>query len=395
MRGLRRFFKLFEPVNKIGFTNKVNVFLNILENKTRRNKLLAHPIILDIVPTKLCNLDCVFCIQSSTIGATELSLDNFKIIAKKLFPYALVVNFCSDGEPFLNKNFMEFLSICKNYKVPVSITSNGTLLSEAICTSLVKNNYATKFNFSFDGIKKQTVESIRRGINYQKVIDNMCLMVDLKKRYKQKYPLLMIRYTAMRKNIEELPELIQYASSLGINGIVVTYLNVANEIDRKESLFYHPALAKSIFEEADRLAKELKIQLKLPPLIGAQNKIKACDMPWQFIKIGPDGSVRFCYKAWDNPVGNILEEGDFYSLWNSKHYQLIRKTVNTTKPYFKYCSVCCVRNGPGEESSHIQYQREDLYEFDKAYENLYNIKIPARLHSKPKNERGIISQKDK
>jgi len=387
MKSFNKILSYLYASRNIVFSSQFNLGLNIAEARLGRNKLLSHPVILDIVPTKVCNLNCIFCVQYDSGDARYLSLDDFQKIAEKLFPYAFFVNFCSGGEPFLNKNFMEFLSICKRYKILINIVSNGTLLSEPICRELIENGRIRRFSFSFDGIKRETVESIRRGINYQKVIDNMCLMAGLKSKNKQRSPLLEIRYAAMRRNIEELPELLKYASRIGINQVNVNYLNVSNDIDKKESLFYHKELTGKIFGESAVRAKELGIRLILPPLAEAPSRIKKCDMPWKFIKIDPDGSVRFCYKACDNPIGNIFDSNDFLSLWNNKHYRLIRKTVNSDKPYFKFCSVCSVRRGFKEEDSHIQYQREDLYEFDKAYEKLYNITTPSRLRSKPINER--------
>lgn len=366
--------KKLKLVSRIGFSNKINFIVNILENKLQKHKLSARPIILDIVPTKACNLDCIFCIKYGSHDVQELSLENFKTIAEKLFPYAFFVDFCSGGEPFLNKNFMEFLAICRKYKVLVSIVSNGTFLSEAICRKIINNDCIAKFSFSFDGIKKQTVETIRRGLNYQRVIDNMRLMADLKKNDKSKHLLLRIRCTVMRRNIEELPDLIKYASEIGIDEVEVNYLNVANEIDRNESLFYWAALTKSIFKEAEKTARERKISLKLP-VSKVQRALDVCDKPWQFIMIDPDGSVRFCYKSWDNAIGNIFEQEDFRALWNGERYQLIRKTVNTNKPYFKYCSVCSVRNACEEENSHMQYLHKDLCVFNGTHPTIRDKNI--------------------
>jgi len=283
---------------------------------------------------------------------------------------------------------MEFLSICKEFRAPINITTNGTLLSEEICKELISNDYIEIFGFSFDGVKRETVEWIRRDIDYQKVIDNMCLMSALKSKYKREYPALFIRCSVMKRNIEELPDLIRYARKWGINKVGVNYLNVANEMDKNESLFFHPGLTERVFEEVSKIAKAEKIQVYLPGLPTAQFGVKSCNFPWRFIKIDPDGSVRFCYKAWNNPVGNIFETNNFFDLWNNDQYQLVRKTVNSDKPYFKYCSVCSARKGYGAESSHVQYMQEELYQFDREYEKLQSIKTPGRITSYPKDERG-------
>lgn len=365
---LPQYIRKFKGVWGTGLTNKINLVLNTIEREYRRARLLSHPVMVDIVPTMLCNLRCIFCIQYASSGVKELSLEEFKVIAKTFFSYTARVSFCSDGEPFLNKHFMEFLSICRKSKVFVVIVSNGTLLTEEICKEILLNGYIESFSFSFDGARKETVESIRRGIDYQKVVDNMQMMGGMKRKYRLKSPSLEIRYTIMRKNAEELPDLIRHAGEWGMDRVVASYLFVANDIDRDESLFYHPELAKRIFEEASKVAREKNIHLELPELPGAKKSITPCIYPWGFVKITPDGEVRFCYRAYNRPIHNIFETSDFLRLWNSDKYQLIRKTVNSDKPYFKYCSICHTRTGMGMETSHIKWLREDLYDFDKEYE---------------------------
>lgn len=346
----------------VDIKRSINFILNT-QGKFKKTKLLSRPLFLDITPTKYCNLNCIHCIRYPALGTEELSLDNFNRIAKKLFPYANLVQFCCGGEPFLNKNFVEFLSICNNYRINIRVLTNGTLLSEDICKKVLANDYIKEIGFSLDGFNKKTVESIRLGIDYQKVIDNIRLMAHLKRINRQRRPLLAIRCTVMKRNIEELPDLIRHASYWGIDKVFIHYLNVANNIDRNESLFYHPQLTKCIFDEAYKISKLEKVQLKWPAFTDMQDKVKFCDMPWTFIKIDTAGSVRFCHKAWKNPVGNIFEQNNFFDLWNNIHYQLIRKTVNTDKPYFKYCSICAIRNGYGREGSHLKDMQRDFYEF--------------------------------
>jgi len=370
MNNLYKILSYARSSYKIRFKNNLNLVLNMIERKLKKTRLLSYPVTLDIVPTKLCNLNCIFCIQYSSADTKQLTLDSFKIIAKKLFPYVSRVNFCSGGEPFLNKDFMEFLSICRESRVMVNITSNGTLLSEAICKKLIENDSIMSFNFSFDGAKKGTVESIRRGIDYQKVVDNMRTMAILKHSCKRKIPLLNIRYTVMRRNIEELPDLVLLARKWGIDTVIVNYLNVANGIDIKESLLYHPELTRRIFKKVSEISKIEKIRVNLPRPIGEQQKIKSCEYPWKFMRIDPDGSVRFCYKAWVNPIGNIFTDNNLCNLWNNMRFQLLRKTLNTDTPYFKYCSVCSVRRGMEDVISHVQSQRKDLYKFNEGLNKL-------------------------
>ena len=360
-----RYADKLKELRKIGVTNRANLVLNTLERKLGRTRLLSYPVSLDIIPTTACNIRCIFCIQYTDNHPMDLSLEGFKRIAKTLFPYATRVSFCTGGEPFLNRNFMEFLEICKRYKILTVVVSNGTVLSESICKELMRNDHLETFSFSFDGARKETVESIRRGVDYEQVVNNIRMMCDIKRTLKQGSPSVHIRYSVMKKNIEELPDLIRQAGAWGVEKVTVSYLNVANKMDKNESLYYHPELKKRYFEESVRVAKELNVQLGMPESEPEEARVVKCSFPWSFMKIDPDGAVRFCYKAWEHPIGNFFDTKKFGHLWNNRHYQLIRKTVNSDRPYFKYCSVCNIRTGCNAEASHIKDLGSGLYEFDK------------------------------
>lgn len=95
---------------------------------------------VDLVPHKVCSLDCVYCECGST---TKLTLDRMEYV-----PYEKVVGelrdyfasnpdpdyitFSGAGEPTLNSRFGNVLQFIKKLKpdVPVAVLTNGTLLGD-------------------------------------------------------------------------------------------------------------------------------------------------------------------------------------------------------------------------------------------------------------------------
>ena len=65
MKSVRQYREKLRTLKKLGLSNKKNL-LNSVEGKIKKTKLYSHPIRLDVVPTKRCNLNCTFCIQYST-----------------------------------------------------------------------------------------------------------------------------------------------------------------------------------------------------------------------------------------------------------------------------------------------------------------------------------------
>jgi radical SAM protein with 4Fe4S-binding SPASM domain len=146
---------------------------------------------------------------------------------------------------------------------------------------------------------------------------------------------------------------------VGISEVNVSYLNVTNDIDPQESLFYDQDLAAEVFQEAKTLSKKLGIHLRLPPLPRADAYERSCFFPWNFCQIDTDGAIRFCYKAWTQRLGNVNE--DFKSVWRGTHYQRIRSTMDSESPYFPYCQHCAMKKGIAHESAHNQKLHSDCY----------------------------------
>ena len=77
--------------------------------------------------TNFCNLSCSFC-SKDTLPKKEMSVDEFKIVIRKIKDYTDSVYLHVKGEPLLHSHLDEILSICDEEKMKVCITTNGTLL---------------------------------------------------------------------------------------------------------------------------------------------------------------------------------------------------------------------------------------------------------------------------
>ncbi len=79
--------------------------------------------------TNICNLKCSFC-HGTKRAHKLLTVDEFRIAAKKLVPYTKYLYFHLMGEPLLHPNLAEFFEIANELGFKVVITTNGTLLEK-------------------------------------------------------------------------------------------------------------------------------------------------------------------------------------------------------------------------------------------------------------------------
>lgn len=79
--------------------------------------------------TNICNLKCSFC-HGTKRAHKLLTVDKFRIAAKKLVPYTKYLYFHLMGEPLLHPHLPEFFEIANELGFKVVITTNGTLLEK-------------------------------------------------------------------------------------------------------------------------------------------------------------------------------------------------------------------------------------------------------------------------
>ena len=79
--------------------------------------------------TNRCNLNCSFCPHSDEIKK-DISLDDFKIILKKIDKYTDYVYLHILGETLIHNKFKEIIELCHKYNKLVNITTNGVFLKK-------------------------------------------------------------------------------------------------------------------------------------------------------------------------------------------------------------------------------------------------------------------------
>jgi len=78
----------------------------------------------------------------------------------------------STHEPTAHPNFDDLVLALSDLGMHIELTTNGTLLNKSLVERIAKCNFE-KVNISFDGIRKNTYESIRRNANYERAIESI------------------------------------------------------------------------------------------------------------------------------------------------------------------------------------------------------------------------------
>ncbi len=149
---------------------------------------------VDLVPRKVCSLDCVYCEVGKT---TKLTLERKeyvlydKVTAEledyfKNNPDPDFITFSGSGEPTLNSRFGDILDFIKDKKpnIPIAVLTNGTLLYDPqVRKELSKADVVLP---SLDAATESIFNKINkpaRGLDLQKYIQGL---IDFRKEFKGK-----------------------------------------------------------------------------------------------------------------------------------------------------------------------------------------------------------------
>jgi len=139
---------------------------------------------VDIVPFKVCTLDCVYCQLGKTTDKTLVRKEYVPIEPvldelKERLAQGLCADFITlsgSGEPTLNSRFGELIEgIKKITDIPVAVLTNGTLLTEeSVRAGCAKADLVVP---SLDAADPQTFEKVNRpnsDINFEQTIEGLC-----------------------------------------------------------------------------------------------------------------------------------------------------------------------------------------------------------------------------
>lgn len=180
------------------------------------------------------------------------------------------VSVASGFEPLLYKDFDKLMHGLTELDMHIQIISNGTLLDRSKIDTLLSSNMEI-INFSFDGIRKETFEYIRRGAVYEETVDNM---LSTREAFRGRETAFLVNSTTMKCNLYESLEILDFWDSHDFD--VVRFLPMVvrypdQELIR-ESLYPMRDSMKQVFDQAAThvIDRNLKVVMLMPFLYTSE-----------------------------------------------------------------------------------------------------------------------------
>lgn len=227
-----------------------------------------------------CNLRCIMC-EEHSIYSTCQSQRKVEGRPRRRMDIQLIRKILEEakdtplreiipstmGEPLLYRHFESIIDLCHEFDVKMNLTTNGTFPkygAKEWAEKIVPIGSDVKI--SWNGATKKTSELIMIGSNFEKRVQNVKDFIQVRDtiaRAGGNFCRVTFQLTFIEAGVEEIPEVVKLAASLGVNRVKGHHLWVfTKEMENESMRRSHEAIQK--WNDIARLSQEAAEKYRLP-----------------------------------------------------------------------------------------------------------------------------------
>lgn len=293
-------------------------------------RISGLPFSISFEPTTACNLRCPECpsgLRSFTRPTGNLKQDLFVRVMDELGDDLWALTFYFQGEPYINPNFLDMVSLASRKGLYTNTSTNAHFLTEEKAEATVRSGLS-RLIISLDGTDQSTYSAYRREGELAKVIEGAERIVKWKKKLKSLTPHVVFQFLVVKPNEHQIPEARALAKKIGVDDL---WLKTAQIYDPKDD---HPLIPTQDKYARYKRSSDGTWQVK--------NKLSDdCWKMWHSCVITWDGRVVPC--CFDKDAHHVLGDlrtHSFRELWNSEAYNDFRRSLLKSRSSIEMCRNC-------------------------------------------------------
>jgi MoaA/NifB/PqqE/SkfB family radical SAM enzyme len=275
-----------------------------------------------ITITENCNLKCIGCWREGLFKKVYTEVEEIRELLRASAGQYEVISL-TDGEAFLHPKFCDILEACREFhsEATIFVISNGTIAIKGRFREAVA--LIDRLGLSIDGSTAETYESVRRGANFARFIENVRDIVAVRR--ETGFPRhIGFSFTVTRINLPELAGVVRIAHELGVDEVYaqvmeIKHPDIAERISDihldtmpREQVLWHMSEAR---ETARALGVAFSFADALNPAALAHSPAGPPDAGTLFEeKVETELAVRMCQYPWTGDF-SLVREGDRYNVW--------------------------------------------------------------------------------
>lgn len=288
------------------------------------------PAIIEIEPTTSCNLRCPQCIsglRDFTRPTGMLTSTLFERTIDELSQDLTWLVLYFQGEPFLNKNFLDYVRYASAQNIYVATSSNGHYFTEEVSKQTVQSGLS-RLIISIDGITQESYSKYRIGGKLSEVMEGTKRLMEWKKKLKSTTPHVVWQFIVFKHNEHELPFVKKLAKDLGVDELAI----------KTAQVYGYETDTDFIPSQSELSRYEMGTDGKFHIKNSFENH---CWRMWRGSVITWDGRVVPCCFDKDAKfvLGNVAEQS-FASVWNDDKAKKFRASVLNQRNKIEMCTNC-------------------------------------------------------
>ena len=339
LAGIRARQRLSLAVRYWGWRKLFNLILVEFQLWIGRTRVWGYPFEWEVDTTNICQLKCPLC--HTGLGTVHrdkgtMHFETFTSTVDQMKNYCIWLSLYSWGEPFLNRDIDRFIAYAHEKRIATIVSSNlNKPLTPEMAERLIQSGLDVLI-VSLDGTTQDVYETYRVTGRLDRVLNNLRLIVETRKRLGSKTPFLEWQYIVMRQNEHQIEDARRMAEEMGVD--TITFKPVDFPHGEKDI-----ELARQWLPRA-----ELGARLANPFRKPYAEDGSRCWRLWRSAVVNWDGGYAPCCYLTDavDDFGDVRTHS-IKEIWNNDLYRTARglfRESGTPKQYVG-CLDCAVYTG--------------------------------------------------
>ena len=272
------------------------------------------------------------------------------------FPNLRWVSLVGEGSSFEHPEMLSFIKYVKRRQIMCYMVDHLSDWTDETIKSVIESDLDGVL-ISLDAASKKTYESLKVGCDFDNVTSNIKKLIAAKKHKNSPLPEILFSYIAMKRNVHEIPDLVDLIASLGNRKDfgAGSRIGIVRLLAFKQILHLQiEDIPQEIFDETQKRAQKNDLFVNFTGTnVREDLPDPSCCLAWMEPYIFMGGYISQCCAVFISnnrdfirkySLGNVLEN-DFKSHWNAKPYTSLRRLINKPdQPVPIQCAGCRVFN---------------------------------------------------
>lgn len=304
---------------------------------------LVGPLMGSIFVTYRCNSRCGMCHLTKRHKGAELDTDAMKRVIDQLVSIGTSGIGFTGGEPLLRDDIFTLIEHAKGYGMPVTLNTNGILLTDKLLIDRLLRAAPTNVNISLDGATEETHDASRGGTGiFARTLAGAAMLAGAIKQSASAVTLTAVTVIG-EENLTELEQIVVLAAETGFHRIGFNPLHEINEHTCR--VVANPKLEgiAARLRAIDRLPVENSAGYiaSLDAAFAGKPFPLACNAGHTSIFVDPYGRIAPClgYFQMGRWFAETVHGEGIAALWRSSAYRELRRETARCRLCYLNCQA--------------------------------------------------------